>query len=78
MPRWRNWQGFVFNAGERVLGTTTPLLTMALGLIGTIVGADRIPLASNVLMMLAGASAENSVQRGAKFPPVQGRLSRRT
>ena len=47
-------QGFVFNAGERVLGTTTPLLTMALGLIGMIVGADRIPLASNVLMMLAG------------------------
>lgn len=47
--------GFVFNTGEHVLGTTTPVLTLALGLIGTIVGPDRIPLASNVLMILAAA-----------------------
>lgn len=29
-------RGFVFNAGERILGTTTPLFTMILGLLGAI------------------------------------------
>lgn len=49
--------GFVFNTDERVLGTTTPVLTLALGLIGAIAGVDWIPLASNLLMMLAAAGA---------------------
>src|SRR6266850_1630140 len=50
-------QGFVFNPGEHVLGTTTPLLTLALGLAGAIAGADSIPLIANVLMILAAAGA---------------------
>ncbi len=46
-----------FNAGERVLGTTTPLLTLALGLSGRLFGPERIPLVSNILMMAAGSAA---------------------
>src|SRR5262249_41202033 len=42
---------------ERVLGTTTPLLTLLLGLGGALAGVDRIPLLANVLMMIAGAGA---------------------
>jgi len=49
--------GFVFNPGERVLGTTTPLLTLLLGLLGSILGPDRIPLISNVLMIASAAGA---------------------
>lgn len=50
-------RGFVFNEGERVLGTTTPLLTLALGLLGAVFGAERIPVIANVLMMPAAAGA---------------------
>jgi len=49
--------GFVFNPGERVLGTTTPLLTLLLGAMGAIFGTDRIPLICNILMMAAAAGA---------------------
>ncbi|HET9481188.1 MAG TPA: hypothetical protein VFP98_05475, partial [Candidatus Polarisedimenticolia bacterium] len=35
--------GFVYNAGERVLGTTTPLFTLLLGGIGALAGPDRVP-----------------------------------
>jgi len=45
--------GFVFNPGERVLGTTTPLLALLLGASGALFGVSRIPLASNVLMFAA-------------------------
>ena len=50
-------RGFVFNAGERILGTTTPLFTMILGLLGAIIGVHNIPTASNVLAILAGLGA---------------------
>ncbi len=49
--------GFVFNPGERVLGTTTPLFTLVLGLLGAALGPERIPLISNVLGMMAAAAA---------------------
>jgi len=50
--------GFVFNAGERVLGTTTPLYTLVLGAFGALLGPGRIPLVSSVLAILfAGGAA---------------------
>jgi len=48
--------GFVFNAGERVLGTTTPLQTLLLAIIGKVVGPENIPVAASVTMFLAGAA----------------------
>jgi len=48
-------RGFVFNQGERVLGTTTPLFTLMLGGFGAALGPARIPLISNALMILASA-----------------------
>jgi hypothetical protein len=50
-------RGFVFNPGERVLGTTTPLLTLLLALIGRLIGVSAIPVASTVLMALFGILA---------------------
>lgn len=50
-------RGLVFNEGERVLGTTTPLLTLVLGLLGAVFGAEWIPVIANVLMMPAAAGA---------------------
>ncbi len=35
--------GFVFNAGERVLGTTTPLFTLLLAALGTFTGGAHAP-----------------------------------
>ena len=49
--------GFVYNEGERILGTTTPLYTLVLGLAGAVLGPDFIPIASNVLMAVASAAA---------------------
>jgi hypothetical protein len=49
--------GFVFNPGERVLGTTTPLLALLLGLLARLIGPDRIPLISAALMIPAEAGA---------------------
>jgi len=46
--------GFVFNAGERVLGTTTPLLTLLLALCALPFGASAIPAISTVLMTACG------------------------
>jgi len=48
-----SFRGFVFNPGERVLGTTSPLLALALGIMGHLLGIGLIPLLSNVLMALA-------------------------
>src|SRR5262245_31922234 len=48
--------GFVYNAGERVLGTTTPLLTLVLGLAGAALGPDSIPASSSLLMAAAAAA----------------------
>jgi hypothetical protein len=63
--------GFVYNVGERVLGTTTPLLTLLLGGIGSILGAGVIPTSAVVLGMagMAGAAVltfgRTSVRRKA-------------
>ena len=43
--------GFVFQAGERVLGTSAPLLTLLLGLFGAL-GVD-VPLAGKALFVIA-------------------------
>lgn len=50
-------QGYVYNLGERVQGTTTPLLTLALAAGGRLFGTAHIPFIANVLMMLAGLLA---------------------
>ena len=50
-------RGFVFNEGERVLGTTTPLLTLALGSLGSIFGAASIPILTSIMMMASAAGA---------------------
>jgi hypothetical protein len=47
-------KGFVFNEGERVLGTTTPLLTLILACFGRLVSVDAIPRFSSVAMVLLG------------------------
>jgi len=49
--------GFVYNLGERVLGTTTPLQAFLLAGLGRILGAHKIPLVVTVLMPLFGAAA---------------------
>jgi len=49
--------GFAFNAGEPVLGTTTPLLTLLLAGLGALLGVEHVPLIANALLFLAGASA---------------------
>ena len=49
-----NGLGFVFNSGERVLGTTTPALTLLLAAGGFLFGSDFIPVISLILMSLCG------------------------
>jgi hypothetical protein len=49
--------GFVYNPGERVLGTTTPLLTLILGALGALLGPASIPRAAHLLMLLAAAGS---------------------
>ncbi len=46
--------GFVFNVGERVLGTTTPLQTLLLAGMGKMVGSQNIPIAASILMFCVG------------------------
>lgn len=50
-------RGFVFNTGERVLGTTTPLQTLTLAIAALPFGPDSVPAAAAVLMPLAGLLA---------------------
>ena len=50
-------EGFVFNPGERVLGTTTPLFTLMLAASGLLFGVEQIPLASNLLSAIFGQLA---------------------
>jgi len=45
--------GFVYNTGERVLGTTTPLFTLFLALVGWITDTSLIPRASFVISIIA-------------------------
>jgi hypothetical protein len=45
--------GFVFNPGERVLATTSPLMTLLLAVPGAVFGAAAIPVAAVVLGVVA-------------------------
>jgi hypothetical protein len=49
--------GFVFNPGERVLGTTTPLQTLLLAAFGVVLGPERIPAIARLLMPCFGLAA---------------------
>jgi hypothetical protein len=50
-------EGFAFNTGEPVLGTTTPLLTLVLAALGAVLGVEHIPLLANVVLIASGAAA---------------------
>jgi hypothetical protein len=70
--------GFVFNAGERVLGTTTPLFTLLLAAIGAIAGgvAANFPLIALVLSALAdGATAVLLFKLGERLGSPQAGLA---
>ncbi len=49
--------GFVYNVGERVLGTTSPLQTLLLAGLGITFGPDRIPPVASVVMPIFGIAA---------------------
>ena len=49
--------GFVYNAGERVLGTTTPLQTILLAAVGVVLGPERVPATAAVVMPVFGLAA---------------------
>ncbi|HUT73508.1 MAG TPA: hypothetical protein VM221_01585 [Armatimonadota bacterium] len=49
--------GFVYNLGERVLGTTTPLQTLFLAGLGLIAGPERIPVIASLVMPWFGIAA---------------------
>ncbi len=49
--------GFVYNVGERVLGTTSPLQTLLLGGLGITFGPDRIPVGASIVMPVFGIAA---------------------
>ena len=49
--------GFVYNEGERVLGTSSPLYALALAAAGVTAGPESIPTAANVIGMAAGLAA---------------------
>lgn len=50
-------KGFVFNEGQRVLGTTTPLLAMILAATALVTGIEAIPQVATVFLMLASVGA---------------------
>ncbi|UCC68693.1 MAG: hypothetical protein JSV79_01785 [Armatimonadota bacterium] len=49
--------GFVYNVGERVLGTTTPLQTLLLAVLGVVFGPARIPGIAAVVMPMFGIAS---------------------
>ena len=49
--------GFAYNVGERVLGTTTPLFTLLLATCGFLFGTGSIPASALVLGIAAGVGA---------------------
>ena len=49
--------GFVYNLGERVLGTTTPLQALLLAALGRVLGPDHIPTIAAWLMPVFGLAA---------------------
>jgi len=50
-------QGFVYNAGERVLGTTTPLYTLLMATVALISGSRDFPALALVVNALIGATS---------------------
>jgi hypothetical protein len=46
--------GFVYNVGERVLGTTTPLQTLLLAALGLVFGSAHIPTVAAIVMPMFG------------------------
>jgi len=56
-------QGLVYNPGDRVLGTTSPLLAIVLGACGALFGPAAIPRLSAVLMLLCGVAAAGAWAR---------------
>lgn len=46
-------RGLVYNEGERVLGTTTPLWALGLGLVAEIAGREAVPVAARGLAVVA-------------------------
>lgn len=48
-----NGLGFVYNHGEKVLGTTTPLFTLLLSLIAFLTRPEYIPEASNIISIIS-------------------------
>ncbi len=68
-------KGFVFNVGERVLGTTTPLYTLILAAFGFIFGKSAIPIMSWIIGYSAGLGALWATYRGlinSKLHPIAG------
>src|SRR5690349_3635131 len=49
--------GVVYNAGEPVLGTTTPLFALLHGALGAVVGAERIPFDAVMVNAIADVLA---------------------
>ncbi len=49
--------GFVYNVGECVLGTTSPLQTLLLAGLGITFGPDRLPLVASMMMPVFGIAA---------------------
>lgn len=49
--------GFVYNVGEHVLGTTSPLTTLLLALLGKVFGMAHPEMLSNLVMLPAGLAA---------------------
>jgi 4-amino-4-deoxy-L-arabinose transferase-like glycosyltransferase len=45
--------GFVYNAGEHVLGTTTPLYTLLLALLAHFLGSDQLPAIAFAISLVA-------------------------
>jgi hypothetical protein len=65
--------GLVFNSGERVLGTTTPLYALLLAAGGLLFGSAHIPLISHALGISAGlvaALATYGLMRAARVGPL--------
>ncbi|MEA3351724.1 MAG: hypothetical protein U9Q82_13985 [Chloroflexota bacterium] len=54
-------EGFVYNPGERVLGTTTPLYTLTLAAVGAVTGGTKAPFPSIALLINTIADAVTAV-----------------
>lgn len=59
--------GFVYNPGELVQGTTTPLYTLLLALFAAVLGPERIPLVSFGIALIADALNAWLIFRIAKY-----------